>query len=59
MFRWRGSKVFVISLCAGALLAQQGKIRVNVNLVHAVATVKTQAGQIVGTLEKEIGRAHV
>jgi len=54
MFRRRGSSALVISLCAGALLAQQGKtIRVNVNLVHAVATVKTQAGQIVGTLEKD------
>ena len=40
-------------LFAAVLLAQPaGTIRVNVNLVRAVATVKTQAGQIVGTLGK-------
>src|SRR6202048_1946355 len=43
-----------LCLCAAALLAQPSStIRVNVNLVHAVATVKTQAGQLVGTLQKD------
>ena len=42
------------ALCGGVLLAQQSTvIRVNVNLVRVVATVKTQAGQIVGTLRKD------
>ena len=41
-------------LCAGALLAQQPTVfRSNVNLVRIVATVKTQTGQIVGTLGKD------
>jgi Ca-activated chloride channel family protein len=41
-------------LCAGALVAQQPTIfRANVNLVRVVATVKTQAGQTVGTLAKD------
>jgi len=42
------------ALCAGVLAAQQPTVfRSNVNLVRIVATVKTQAGQIVGTLEKD------
>jgi Ca-activated chloride channel homolog len=43
------------ALCAGALLAQQPPtvFRSNVNLVRVVTTVKTQAGQVVGTLAKE------
>jgi Ca-activated chloride channel family protein len=41
-------------VCAGALLAQQPTIfRANVNLVHLVATVKNQTGQLVGTLQKQ------
>jgi Ca-activated chloride channel family protein len=41
-------------LCAGALVAQQATVfRTNVNLVRVVATVKTQAGQLVGTLGKD------
>jgi Ca-activated chloride channel family protein len=41
-------------LCAGALLAQQPTVfRSNVNLVRVVATVKTLAGQTVGTLGKD------
>ena len=40
--------------CAGALVAQQPTVfRSNVNLVRIVATVKTQTGQIVGTLAKD------
>src|SRR5205085_824433 len=42
------------ALLAQHLLAQQAStFRTNVNLVRAVATVKTQAGQIVGTLQKD------
>ena len=41
-------------LCAGALVAQQPTVfRTDVNLVRVVTTVKTQAGQIVGTLAKD------
>ena len=41
-------------LSAGALLAQQPTVfRSNVNLVRVVATVKTLAGQTVGTLGKD------
>jgi Ca-activated chloride channel family protein len=41
-------------LCAGALVAQQSTVfRSNVNLVRVVATVKTLAGQVVGTLGKD------
>jgi Ca-activated chloride channel family protein len=39
--------------CAGALVAQeQPRFRTDVNLVRVVTTVKTQAGEIVGTLNK-------
>jgi Ca-activated chloride channel family protein len=39
---------------AAALFAQDlPTIRVNVNLVHVIATVKNQNGQLVGTLQKE------
>jgi len=58
---WRGSgmKIFHASglataLLAAALLAQQPTVfRTNVSLVRVVATVKTTAGQIVGTLAKD------
>jgi Ca-activated chloride channel homolog len=40
-------------LCAGALVAQPPKFRSDVNLVRVVTTVKTQEGQIVGTLNKD------
>ena len=41
-------------LCTAALASQEGAtIRVNVNLVRVVATVKTKTGQTVGTLQKE------
>ena len=41
-------------LCAGALLAQQPTVfRANVNLVRVVATVKTESGEVVGTLGKD------
>jgi Ca-activated chloride channel family protein len=40
-------------LCAGLLLAQEPVIRVNVNLVRVIATVKNKAGELVGALRKE------
>jgi Ca-activated chloride channel family protein len=42
-----------VLLCAGALVAQPPKFRSDVNLVRVVTTVKTQEGQIVGTLNKD------
>ncbi|HTS62841.1 MAG TPA: VWA domain-containing protein [Candidatus Acidoferrales bacterium] len=54
MFRLRDKAGLLAGLCASALAAQPAStIRVNVNLVRAVATVKTQAGQVIGTLRKE------
>ena len=55
MFLWPGRKTAVCAAFLGAaLMAEQSStIRVNVSLVHAVATVKTAAGQIVGTLAKD------
>jgi Ca-activated chloride channel family protein len=54
MFRWPGRAALAALACAAVLVAQEGStIRVNVNLVHAVATVKNGAGQIVGTLGKD------
>jgi len=42
------------ALCAGVLAAQQPTVfRADVNLVRIVATVKTQSGQVIGTLGKE------
>ena len=41
-------------LVAGALSAQEGTVfRTNVNLVRVVATVKTAAGKVIGSLGKE------
>jgi Ca-activated chloride channel family protein len=59
MFRWRsriGLAIFATAGAAGAfhLFAQQTPvIKVNVNLVRIVATVKNSAGQLVGALKKE------
>jgi Ca-activated chloride channel family protein len=48
------AKALAAALLAGALLAQQPTtFRANVNLVRVVATVKTGAGKIVGTLGKD------
>ena len=51
--RWLGS---MAALAAAASLGAQEPpptIRVNVNLVHVVATVKDPAGRLVGTLQKD------
>jgi Ca-activated chloride channel family protein len=59
MFPWRSEPggctlAALICLAAGLVGAQQQPlIRMNVNLVHVVATVKNQAGQLVGGLKKE------
>ncbi|HWB86952.1 MAG TPA: VWA domain-containing protein [Bryobacteraceae bacterium] len=58
MRRWSASGNFAVCclagvLCAWLLVAQTTPtIRVNVNLVHVIATVKDQAGQLVGALQK-------
>ncbi len=50
-FQWL---VKTLPLAAAALvLAQEPTIRVNVNLVHVIATVKNSAGELVGTLGKD------
>jgi Ca-activated chloride channel family protein len=51
MSRWPVSALATL-LLAGAAYAQQPVIRVDVNLVRMVATVKDQAGQLVGALQK-------
>jgi Ca-activated chloride channel family protein len=47
MFRWLASAVFIASA-----VAQEPVIRVNVNLVRMVATVRNVSGDLVGTLGK-------
>lgn len=52
MFRWLGKALPL--LVTSLLLAQEPPtIRVDVNLVHVIATVKNPAGQLVGTLRQE------
>lgn len=53
--RWANPvAALAVLLAPGAVSAQQQPvIRVNVNLVRIVATVKTQAGELVGALRKE------
>jgi Ca-activated chloride channel homolog len=53
MFRpWVRSAL--LTLCAAALGAQEGSVfRANVNLVHVIATVRNQAGELVGALAKD------
>ncbi|HWC99178.1 MAG TPA: VWA domain-containing protein [Candidatus Sulfopaludibacter sp.] len=58
MFRLQSRPAAAALLCllsaGGAiLLAQQGVIRVDVNLVHLIATVKNKSGQLVGALGKD------
>ena len=51
--RAKAAAYFVAALCAGALVAQETTFRSTVNLVRVVTTVKTQAGQIIGNLNKD------
>ena len=59
MFRWRAKPAQLaapaVALAAASwLVAQQTPvIRVNVNLVRIIATVKTRTGAIVGSLRKD------
>jgi Ca-activated chloride channel family protein len=48
-------RVAAFAGCAGAalMLAQDTVIRVNVNLVHVIATVRNRTGELVGSLPKE------
>jgi Ca-activated chloride channel family protein len=51
MFRWRAS--YLLPLLSAALCAQQAPVfRADVNLVRVIATVKNQAGELVGALQK-------
>jgi Ca-activated chloride channel family protein len=52
MCRWP-VKLFASLSISAVLLAQDTVIRVNVSLVHAVATVRNKAGELVGSLQKE------
>ena len=51
MRRWLLVSSVTLAVCTG--LAQQADIRVEVNLVRVVTTVKNAAGQPIGTLSKE------
>src|SRR5690349_16664560 len=56
---WKGSGMKVLrwllaaSLCTFSAAAQEDTIRVNVNLVRILATVKDASGRLVGSLNKE------
>jgi Ca-activated chloride channel family protein len=55
MFLWRARSKRCLAplLCAAGLCAQQAPVfRADVNMVRVVATVKNQAGELVGALEK-------
>jgi Ca-activated chloride channel family protein len=52
MLPWRSALSLWVWLAAGAA-AQQTVIKVDVNLVRILATVKDPAGQLIGTLSKE------
>jgi Ca-activated chloride channel family protein len=53
-FRWP-ARAIVLVVAAGVafLAAQQPDIRVNVSLVHVIATVRDKAGALVGTMQKD------
>ena len=52
--RWGKALAVAAAAGAGLVPAQEPPtIRVDVNLVHVIATVKNQSGQLVGTLQKE------
>jgi Ca-activated chloride channel family protein len=53
MFPWRARHCLAPLLCAAALCAQQAPVfRAEVDMVRVVATVKNQAGELVGALQK-------
>ena len=55
MFRWRVKTAIALAviLAASILAAQEDVIRVNVNLVNVIATVRNASGEIVGNLQKQ------
>ncbi len=54
MFRWPArTAAWFLLFAAGAAGQEMPTIRVNVNLVRVIATVKNRAGDLVGTLRKE------
>ena len=54
MFPWRAKHFLLPLLCAFALSAQQPPLfRADVNLVRVLATVRNQAGELVGALQKD------
>jgi Ca-activated chloride channel homolog len=52
MFRWPVRALLLASV-GFATAAQEPTIKVNVSLVHVIATVKDQSGALVGTMQKE------
>jgi Ca-activated chloride channel family protein len=53
MSRWLAKHALAPLICAAALSAQQTPVfRADVNLVRVLATVKNQAGELVGALQK-------
>ena len=55
MRRWSAELLAALAAASGSLVFAQAQpvIRVNVNLVHIVATVKTQSGELVSALRKD------
>jgi Ca-activated chloride channel family protein len=51
MFRWL-ARAFTLLMVPALVPAQDTVIRVNVNLVHVIASVRNQAGELVGALNK-------
>lgn len=51
--RWLAKPAGVLALVLSAAAQPETVIRVNVNLVHALATVKNQDGQLVGDLTRD------
>src|SRR5215468_4641884 len=51
-FPWVASSATLCAVLIPVLAQQSPTIKVDVNLVHAIATVKTQEGQLVGDLSK-------
>jgi Ca-activated chloride channel family protein len=54
-FQWPVKSILLAGVALGAafLWAQEPTIKVNVNLVHVIATVKDTSGALVGTVKKE------
>src|SRR5690242_2986702 len=53
MFRWPASALAAIASAALIFAQSDGVIRVNVNLVNVIATVRNASGELVGSLKKD------